>query len=262
MATRRLAEHATIGVMRAIAAVACAIAFAAACDGGPTAPTTPTVAVPGATVEVPEPAVNPPGPTVEVPGPPVEYPGPPKVEVPGPTVEVRVSGRVLDFGTNAGVPKASVVFGECDRSPCWPLRNPSTTVTDANGSYRMTVPSIGSFVAVVDGRYVGGTRVNGPDYPGDLFVNWGRCIGRYGTVTDARTLRPIAGASVAVGSYRVVTDVDGWYRADRACVGDISGGTGSGAIRASHPEYVETVVNGFSRTIDEVLRLDIELKPR
>ena len=197
--------------MRAIAAVACAIAFAAACDGRPTA--------------------GPTGPT-------------------GPTVDVPVSGRVLDFGTNAGVPNVGVVLGD------------STTVTDANGSYRMTVPSIGSFVAVVDGRYVGGTRVNGPDYPGDLFVNWGRCIGRYGTVTDARTLRPIAGASVAVGSYRVVTDVDGWYRADRACVGDISGGTGSGAIRASHPEYVETVVNGFSRTIDEVLRLDIELKPR
>jgi hypothetical protein len=126
----------------------------------------------------------------------------------------------------------------------------------------MTVPSIGGFVAVVDGRYVGGTRVNGPDYPGDLFVNWGFCVGIYGTVTDARTLRPITGASVVVGGRRFATEVDGWYRADLGCPGFLGGSTGSGAIRASQPEYVETVVNASARTLSDVLRRDIELQPR
>jgi len=170
----------------------------------------------------------------------------------GPSVDVRVSGRILDFATNAGVPGAAVTFGE------------STTVTDADGSYTLVIPMSGRFDPVVDGRSMGSSQVTGSAYRGDFFVHPGICVARYGTVTDARTLRPIAGATVSLGDKRVISENDGWYRIDLGCpTSPFPGlaGIGTTFINISHPNFA-----GLSRVIGRgvfsVYRADFELQRR
>jgi len=169
----------------------------------------------------------------------------------GPTVDVPVSGRVLDYATGAGAPGAAVAFGD------------STTVTDTNGSYSLVIPEVGHFEPVIDGRTVGSIRVTGPAYRGDFFVHGGICVARYGTVTDARTLRPIDGATVSLGGQRPITNVDGWYRLDLGCPTDspLPGliGIGTTFMQVSHSKYLAvSLVAG--KGISGVVRVDVELK--
>ena len=72
---------------------------------------------------------------------------------------VKVSGHVLAFTTNAGVPGATVIF---DRSApvfngAWSVPDPAAprTVTDANGFFNLMVPAIGEYWAWVDGEPAG-----------------------------------------------------------------------------------------------------------
>jgi hypothetical protein len=171
----------------------------------------------------------------------------------GPTVDVRISGRVLDFGTNAGVPSATVALGE------------STTVTSADGSYSLVIPYLGTFPAAVDSRAVGSTRVTGPGYRGDLIVYPAICVARYGTVTDARTLRPIKGATVELAGKRFVSEIDGWYRLDLGCSTNspLPGliGIGTTFIRISHPECV-VLSRVAGKGVSGAYRTDYVLQPQ
>jgi hypothetical protein len=171
----------------------------------------------------------------------------------GPTVDVPVSGRVLDYATSGGVPGAAVAFGD------------STAVTDTNGSYSLVIPEVGHFQPVIDGRTVGSIRVTGPAYRGDFFVHGGICVARYGTVTDARTLRSIDGATVSLGGQRAVTNVDGWYRLDLGCPTDglFPGliGIGTTFMQVSHPKYLAASYSA-GKGISGVVRVDAELKGR
>lgn len=170
-----------------------------------------------------------------------------------PTVDARISGRVLDSATNEGVPSVTVAFED------------ATTVTGTDGSYSLVVQILtkfayfGRFAVTVDGRGVGSARVTGPGYRGDFLIYPPDCIARYGTVTDARTFRPIIGATVALSGRRVVTEVDGWYRLDLGCPTDYRGGNTT-FIYISHPRYV-TYSQVTGRGVFGAVRADYELRP-
>jgi hypothetical protein len=129
-------------------------------------------------------------------------------------VNVRVSGRVLDFTTNAGVAGAAVAFGNVG------------TITNAAGSYTVIVPTIGGYEPVVDGRWMGVVRVTAPASRGDLLVRAGTCVARYGVVTDAETMKPVPDAVVTILGPGLnassLTASDGWYRIDLGCPRTVS----------------------------------------
>jgi hypothetical protein len=181
----------------------------------------------------------------------------------GPTVDVRISGRVLDSATGAGIPNTTVAFGAFPPGSLTAVTD--TAVTDTTGYYSLVVPYLGIFTAIVDGRQAGGARVTGPTYRGDFLVYPSLCVGRYGTVSDARTRRPIAGALVQFLGQRFVTEIDGWYRLDLGCPtgnnpapGIIN--TGTISIVVSHPEY-DGVYDIQGRGISGASRVDFEMQP-
>jgi len=188
----------------------------------------------------------------------------------GPTVDVRISGRVLDSATGAGIPNTTVAFGAfpLPDSPNVPLTAVTdTAVTDTTGYYSLIVPSLGRFAAIVDGRLAGDARVTGFAYRGDFLVYPRLCVARYGTVSDARTRRPIAGALVQVLGQRVVSEIDGWYRLDLGCPTasgpfQVAGTIGSNTtfLNVSHPEY-DAVSAIQGRGISGAVRSDYELQP-
>ena len=165
-------------------------------------------------------------------------------------VEVPLSGRVIDVATNVGVPSATVTVGD------------STSMTDADGAYSLVVPHLGVFTTHVDARLMGEIRVTGPASRGDILVYPRICIARYGRVTDARTGRPIAGATVELGGKSAVTEWDGWYRLDVGCPTSPPGfiPVGTNATHISHPKYVRHAVIG--RGIFGAYRADYALQPQ
>lgn len=189
-----------------------------------------------------------------------EGPTAPTVDAPAsaPTesrVDVPVSGRVLDFATNTGVASVTVSFVGSTTV---------TTVTNTDGSYRLVIPQIGLFQPSVDGRSLGSARVTGSLYRGDLLVNPGICVARYGTVTDARTRRPLSGASIYLMGRIATTGDDGWYRLDLGCPTDsiFPGlvGFNTTFIYVGHPKYAN-VSEIAGRGVAGVRRADFELKP-
>jgi hypothetical protein len=164
-----------------------------------------------------------------------------------PSGGVTVSGRVLDFGTGLGVSGATVVFSD-------------TAVTDANGSYTMTVPP-GSYTPLVDGVAMGDARVRGSSYRGDLLVRSHLCISRYGTLTDARTPRPVVDATVSLAGRSVKSGSDGWYRIDLGCTDNGLFGFNTTFIYVSHPNYVD-YSQVVGRGVYKAFRLDLELQRR
>ena len=146
--------------------------------------------------------------------------------------EVSVSGRVLNFVTNIGVSGATVAFGAV------------TTVTDAGGSYTLTLPAIGLYEPLVDGATITHrVRVTGSAYRGDFLVRAGTCVSRYGTIADAGTLRPIAGATVRFNGNgspeSAVSGSDGWYRIDLGCPANGLVGFNTTEMVVSHSNYMD-----------------------
>jgi hypothetical protein len=103
--------------------------------------------------------------------------------------------------------------------------------------------------------------VTGSGYRGDLLVRGGTCISRYGTLADARTLRPVGGATVSLGGQTAISEPDGWYRIDLGCPSTGTIGFNTTFMRVSHPNYAmrEQVVG---RGIQRVSRLDVDLERR
>jgi hypothetical protein len=103
--------------------------------------------------------------------------------------------------------------------------------------------------------------VTGSGYRGDLLVRGGTCISRYGTLADARTLRPVGGATVSLGGQTAISEPDGWYRIDLGCPSTETIGFNTTFMRVSHPNYAmrEQVVG---RGIQRVSRLDVDLERR
>ena len=169
---------------------------------------------------------------------------------------VTFSGRVLDYLADAPIPHSLVTFA---LDPADPAVSPSETTTNADGSYALTVPRTGMFVVSVDGVTVGTARVTGKAYRGDLFVDRGTCIARYGIVIDRRTLRPIGRARLSFDG-GIVTTSDGWYRADLGCPAVVFPG-GTSILYVTHPDYKNRQLP-LGRGINDVRRLDLDMERR
>jgi hypothetical protein len=165
------------------------------------------------------------------------------------TAEVRVSGRAVDFETGTGVPGVTVAFGG------------TNTITDAGGSYALALPATGQYEPMLDGARAGSSRVSGSAYRGDFLVRTGTCVSRYGTVTDSRRLRPVAGATVSLGGHDVTSGADGWYRIDFGCPANGIIGFNTTFISVSRADYI-TKSQIVGRGIYLASRLDLELEQR
>ncbi len=170
---------------------------------------------------------------------------------------VLIRGRVLDFRTETGVPGALVEFvGQSHPGS-------GRASTDVTGSYAMSLPSPRSYAISVDGAEVGTTLVTGTGYRGDVLARGGPCVSRYGSLSDARTLRPITGAtvSIGIGLGATTSGPDGWYRLDLGCPVEGWIGDNTTFMSVTHPSYVplQQVVGLGVRGVE---RLDLELKRR
>jgi hypothetical protein len=173
---------------------------------------------------------------------------------PSPT-GLSVSGDVLAFSTQTGVPGAAVQFrGDA-------VAGETHATTDASGHYVLSLPAAGTFTVLVDGQYVGFARVTGSRYRGDLLIRGGTCISRYGTLADARTLRPVGGATVSVVGETTISDPDGWYRIDLGCPSTGTIGFNTTFMSVTHPNYV-TRQQVVGRGVSGVSRIDLDLERR
>jgi hypothetical protein len=162
-----------------------------------------------------------------------------------------IRGRVLDFATQAGVSGALVEFRTTQDLV-------ATATTDASGSYVVPAETIGGFSVSVNGASAGTVRVYRPEYRGDLFANAGTCVSRYGTIADARTLKPVVGATLEWGNQQTTSGLDGWYRLDFGCSSTGIVGFNTTWMTLTHPNYRATQVV-LGRGILGVRRLDIDM---
>jgi len=162
-----------------------------------------------------------------------------------------IRGGVLDFSTQTGVAGTVVQFSS--------RAGVAFAMTDANGLYVMSVPTADSFEVSVDNAFVGLVRVTWSAYRGDLLVKGGPCITRYGRLTDARTLRPVSGATVSLLEGTTVSGPDGWYRVDLGCPSTGKIGFNTTVLNVTHPDYARRwFVVG--RGAQGVQRVDLDLE--
>jgi hypothetical protein len=178
------------------------------------------------------------------------------------SADVRVTGRILDYASGAGVSGARVAFEDLGTDNRYVVV--ATALSDVTGAYTLMVPS-GDHQPFVDGEWIGQLRLTGLSYWGDLLVRGGNCVARYGTVTDAQTLRPIAGVTVSVRGpgleHSTVSGTDGWYRIDLGCPSGGVIGFNTTEILASHPNY-GNASKPTGRGVAGVTRVDFELGRR
>lgn len=177
------------------------------------------------------------GDTPSAPTPPVTGTPP---TTPTPPAAARVEGVVLDF--QSATPIAGAVVGFATDFFLEPRGMTETAVTDANGRYSLPEPPpLGGgrrYVFVVNNQEVGRGFPRATARGGDVAVDKGKCIARYGLVLDSVTYAPIAGATARSLSneLRATTDQNGWYHIDWGC-GTGSAGFGTQWSVMSHPDY-------------------------
>jgi hypothetical protein len=174
---------------------------------------------------------------------------------------VTVSGRVLDFATNARVVGSTVEF----RTDPVPSATVATAVSGSDGSYAVVLSATRAGVfpwsVFVDGVGVASMSLTETGYRGDLLVRPGTCVARYGIVSDLVTLRPVADATVMLAGVRTRTTVDGWYRIDLGCPATGLVGLNTTGMYVSHPEYADTT-QVVGRGVFSVYRMDVRLARR
>jgi hypothetical protein len=180
--------------------------------------------------------------------------------VTGPSSRQSVRGRVLDYLTQQPVAGAVVRF-TFDVT-----QQQYHATTNISGSYELPGAPLGRHTVMVNEEPVGLTEVTGTSYRGDLFVNWGTCVAKYGAVVDARSLRPVAGATVSIGIGTpglgsATTGPDGWYRIDMGCPASGCVAFNTTLLHVTHPNYApgDTVVG---RGVCRVGRRDVKMTPR
>ena len=152
----------------------------------------------------------------------------------------RVSGVVLDFQT--AKPIAGAVVGFATDFFTAPIGMTETAVSDANGRYSLAEPRpLGNgqpYRFVVDNQLVGWGYPRATNYRGDVAVDKGKCVARYGMVLDSETFAPIIGATARnlSNQLRATSGKDGWYHIDWGC-GFGSVGFNTTWHVMSHPDY-------------------------
>ena len=165
---------------------------------------------------------------------------------------VALRGTVRDFATSAPRSGLQLQFTNGDTSAT------TTATTDTSGVYAATVSTAGAYTAQTSNAVIGFLLVSGPTYAGDMWVDSGTCRSRYGALTDSRTLRPIAGATVSILERSTTSGSDGSYRLDLGCGPTANVSTTSMAI--THNAYQRRDV-GLGRGVQDVVRLDLALDP-
>ena len=136
------------------------------------------------------------------------------------TRQAQISGTVRDFGSSAGVPNVKVRLGTTE------------TITGAQGHYAMTVPG-NLYSVTVNDVQLGQVSARSSRNEVDLLVNGGTCRTWYGTIVDASTGSPIAGADISFAGVNAQSLAAGTYRIDLGCDVDHAGGTGFMTIKRS-----------------------------
>jgi hypothetical protein len=113
----------------------------------------------------------------------------------------------------------------------------------------------------IDDETLGIVNLKDRNYRGDFYVRIAGCVGRYGTVVDSRTRRPVSGATVSVGGGTASTDQNGWFRLDLGCRGEPCIGFNTAFLSISHPSY-ESGSFVAGRGVCGIRRLDHELVHR
>jgi len=173
------------------------------------------------------------------------------------TTPVIVSGRALAYPSDAALPSAVIAFGNLDFSGRFVAD--VTAIANTLGAYTASVRP-GSYLVAVGARTVGTVRILETGTPrGDLLVNPGPCVARYGVIADANSHRPLAGVTVKLGGRSATSESDGWYRIDLGCSGGI--GFNTTFIYFDLPGY-PTHCQVVGRGIDGVERIDFFLSRR
>ena len=182
-----------------------------------------------------------------------------------PAVPARVNGVVLDF--QSAKPLAGAVVGFATDFFLQPTGITETAVTDANGRYSLPEPppraNGGRYVFVVNNQNVGSGYPRAANARGgDVAVDQGKCIARYGLVLDSRTFAPIAGATARslTNALRATSDQNGWYHIDWGCGIGFAGFNTTWHVM-SHPDYNSSNF-ASGRGISGNFREDVLLTPR
>ncbi|MGE3512131.1 MAG: hypothetical protein AB7N65_24980 [Vicinamibacterales bacterium] len=163
---------------------------------------------------------------------------------PTPTTPLVINGRVIDYVSGSGVSRVGVSFGVRQLQ------------TDTTGRFTVEVPP-GDYEMRVAGEDDAATvLVRGPWSTATYLARGGTCTARYGAVLNARTGRPIAGATISLGAAVTTTDADGWYRADLGCT--VCNFCNLTILNVSAVGF-QPFSRVFDRGLAGVQRLDIEL---
>jgi hypothetical protein len=169
-----------------------------------------------------------------------------------PATPVTLSGVVLDYGTGSGVPGTRVSFVGVTQS--------SWGTTDSRGAYSVQLATADKFTVNVGSTTAGTVYASADASRGDLYVDQGTCVARYGTIVDARTLKPIAGASVSLGGAPATTGADGWYRIDMGCPTSGWSGYNTTYLSVTRTGYT-SVQQLLGMAVTAVRRVDVALEP-
>jgi hypothetical protein len=170
-----------------------------------------------------------------------------------------VVGQVLDFQSHAGVPGATVSFGDV-LSPAV-LPGDPRSITDGGGAYQLALMP-GQYHVWIDDNYRGEVVIRNGVNRTDLLVRDGGCAVRYGTIADARTGQPVAGATVSLTGVTAVTAADGSYRLDFGCRGPFAfAGTIDMLVNRAGYE-TRSVPAGRGENLINAIRQDADLTPQ
>lgn len=164
--------------------------------------------------------------------------------VPTPTTPFVIDGRVIDYVSGSGLSRIGVSFGARQLQ------------TDATGRFTVEVQP-GDYEMRVAGEDDAATvLVRGPWSAANFLARGGTCTARYGAVLNARNGRPIAGATISLGTAVTTSDGDGWYRADLGCT--VCNFCNLTILNVSAVGF-QPLSRVFDRGLAGVQRLDIEL---
>ena len=138
------------------------------------------------------------------------------------------------------------------------------SVSGPGGFFEVTLDSASYFVVNYENTVSAPALVRVPfkSYETDLLVNADGCVFRYGTVIDAASREPVAGARVSHVGFSTQTDSSGKFALDLGC-GRTWYGIGTSQIRVDHPAY-ETAgtFDNRAEAMSGVRRVDFELQRR
>jgi hypothetical protein len=163
----------------------------------------------------------------------------------GPFVrQATISGTVRDYGSSAGVAGAKVRLGNTEAT------------TNDQGRYTLTVPGSLYNVTVNDVQ-LGQVSARSSRNEVDLLVNGGSCRTWYGTIVDASTGSPIAGADISLAGVQAQSLAAGTYRIDLGC--DVNNGSGTGFMTVKRSGYKDASLTYRYENLAPPQRHDIEM---